>query len=234
MSRQRTSPVWKMSSVDFRKLVEESKTCKNALEVLGLKNKGNNFRTFKKRILEEGIDCSHFLKSHDVMVMVNRRRKMNLDDIMVAGSSYSRSNLKKRLLDGGLIRNECYECGQTDEWKGKKLVMVLDHVNGISDDNRIENLRMLCPNCNSQQETFCGKHNKRKRFGFCPSCGQKKHLDAKMCSRCAHIKRGLKSRKCVRPPISEVVDFVSENGWEAAGRRYGVSSTAIRGWIKNG
>lgn len=51
----------------------------------------------------------------------------------------------------------CSICGNTGEWNSKKLVLQLDHINGIHNDNRIENLRLLCPNCHSQTDTFCGK-----------------------------------------------------------------------------
>jgi predicted RNA-binding Zn-ribbon protein involved in translation (DUF1610 family) len=224
-----------MSSCDFGRLINGSKTYKEVLAAFGLKNKGNNHRTVKKRILEEGIDCSHLLRSHDIMVGINQGRKRLLSDVMVVGSDYDRSSLKKRLIDNGLVRNECYECGQGPEWKGKTLVMVLDHINGISDDNRAENLRMLCPNCNSQQDTFCGKHNKNTRSVVCPSCGAKKSRFSKMCGKCSHIHGGLKTRKVLnRPSNQSIMALVGEEGWEAVGRRYGVSSQSIRGWVRKG
>jgi 5-methylcytosine-specific restriction endonuclease McrA len=70
-----------------------------------------------------------------------------------------RGNVKRRLLQEGLLRDECYECGIT-HWFGEKLSLHLDHINGINDDNQLENLRMLCPNCHSQTETFSGRNVK--------------------------------------------------------------------------
>jgi 5-methylcytosine-specific restriction endonuclease McrA len=49
-------------------------------------------------------------------------------------------------------------CGQQPMWNGKQLVLILDHINGINNDNRLENLRLLCPNCNSQTPTFAGRN----------------------------------------------------------------------------
>jgi hypothetical protein len=66
--------------------------------------------------------------------------------------------LKKRLIRAGLLVNCCSVCGLRPEWQGQLLVMILDHINGDRSDNRIENLRLLCPNCNSQQPTFAGKN----------------------------------------------------------------------------
>jgi 5-methylcytosine-specific restriction endonuclease McrA len=68
--------------------------------------------------------------------------------------------VKARLLREGLIRNQCDECGLT-EWRGKALIVHIDHVNGVRDDHRLENLRMLCPNCHSQTDTY-GARDKRR------------------------------------------------------------------------
>ena len=66
-------------------------------------------------------------------------------------------------MKSGILKNKCSICGLDGKWNDKKLIMVLDHINGINNDNRKENLRMLCPNCNSQQPTFAGR-NKRNNL----------------------------------------------------------------------
>ena len=86
------------------------------------------------------------------------------EEIFVENSSYARHNLKKRILRFNLIPFICSECDLSDEWNGKKIVLQLDHINGINNDNRIENLRFLCPNCHSQQDTFAAKNIKNKRL----------------------------------------------------------------------
>lgn len=77
-------------------------------------------------------------------------------------SRVSRTNLKERMISCGILRNKCYICSIGTVWKGKHLVLVLDHVNGINDDYRLENLRLLCPNCNSQTDTFSGRNMKHR------------------------------------------------------------------------
>lgn len=78
----------------------------------------------------------------------------------------SRTNLKKRLLEAGLLENRCGIC-RLSEWQGKPLSIQIDHINGIRNDNRLENLRMLCPNCHSQTETFASRNWKNiQRSGF--------------------------------------------------------------------
>lgn len=88
--------------------------------------------------------------------------KVKLDDIITNKVKFSRCQLKKRLLANNLFDYKCAikECSNVGQWLGKKLSLELDHINGISDDNRLENLRFLCPNCHSQTITFRKKKSK--------------------------------------------------------------------------
>jgi hypothetical protein len=73
--------------------------------------------------------------------------------IHLLANGKARTNIKRRLLRAGLLENCCSQCGLS-QWCGEPLVVQIDHVNGIRDDHRLENLRMLCPNCHSQTETY--------------------------------------------------------------------------------
>jgi hypothetical protein len=84
---------------------------------------------------------------------------MPLETLLRSGKS--RYNIKHRLIRAGLLENRCQECGLS-EWRGRPLMAHIDHINGIKDDHRLENLRMLCPNCHSQTDTY-GGHNARRR-----------------------------------------------------------------------
>ena len=159
--RRRTSAIWLMPEDDFRKLVARCFTITAILSEFGMQNKGGNARTLTERLEHLGIDYSHIPRGkcagNTAMVRAFRKR-YSLTEVCVKGSKYSRSSLKRRLIDSGELVNECSECGQESEWNGKNLVLVLDHKNGVSDDNRKSNLRLLCPNCNSQQSTFSGRN----------------------------------------------------------------------------
>jgi 5-methylcytosine-specific restriction endonuclease McrA len=74
----------------------------------------------------------------------------------------SASHVKRRLLREGLLENKCQECG-LDAWRGKPISIQIDHINGNNKDNRLENLRMLCPNCHSQTDTFGVRNRKLKK-----------------------------------------------------------------------
>lgn len=85
-------------------------------------------------------------------------------EVFVENSTYSRGGIKKRLLRKGIIEYRCGLCPTEDTWQGKPLSLHLDHINGVNNDHRVENLRFLCPNCHSQTETYAGKNKGIKRL----------------------------------------------------------------------
>lgn len=88
----------------------------------------------------------------------NNHNMPSLKRVMVKNSTYSRGALKSRLIQSGALKNECSICGQGLEWQGMNLVMVLDHINGVNNDHRRCNLRLVCPNCDSQLPTYKGRN----------------------------------------------------------------------------
>lgn len=85
------------------------------------------------------------------------------DKVFIKDSLFARTHLKARVINEKLIPYHCTECSIVDTWNGKPIVLHLDHINGDSFDNRLENLRFLCPNCHSQTETYSrGQTKKRK------------------------------------------------------------------------
>lgn len=80
-----------------------------------------------------------------------------IEDLLVENSTANSQVVKRRLIMAGLLADVCVGCGTGPEWNGKPLTLQLDHINGDSSDHRIENLRILCPNCHSQTPTFGGR-----------------------------------------------------------------------------
>jgi len=84
--------------------------------------------------------------------------KFPLSVVLVEDSSYPRHCLKKRILDNNLIPYVCKICGQEPVWCGKPMPLILDHVNGVNNDNRLENLRFVCSHCDTQLPTYKSKN----------------------------------------------------------------------------
>lgn len=96
--------------------------------------------------------------------MANQYTKWPNSQIFVKDSMYnSRHRMKKRLIDQNLIPYECFFCKNPGTWLKKKLILVIDHVNGVKNDNRLQNLRFVCPNCDSQLPTFKSKNIKYQK-----------------------------------------------------------------------
>ena len=133
----------------------------------------------------------------------------------------------------GIFENKCAICGQLPFWNGKALVLVLDHINGIRNDNRLLNLRLLCPHCHSQTDTFAGR-SVRKTYN-CVKCGRArtKHSKSGLCKYCAATIFGQEHRKVKnRPSKDDLVTLIATTPMTTIGRIFGVSDNAVRKWAK--
>jgi 5-methylcytosine-specific restriction endonuclease McrA len=158
-ARPKRSAIWNIDEFELREIIKKSNSISEILKHFDLSNKGGNYKTLQKRLLRDNIDISHIqlgLTSNKGRAF--KRDKIPLETILTIGSTYNRSHLKERLLKEGILKNECVICGQLPTWNGKPLSLQIDHINGISDDNRLENLRILCPHCHSQTESFAGRN----------------------------------------------------------------------------
>ncbi len=153
----------KLNVEKVKEAIAKSESLAGTLKILGLYVGGANYKTIHNFIKIHKIDTTHW-KGQAIWrgKKLPYTKAIPLSKILVINSTYtSTSGIKRKLLKEDKILNKCYTCGQEPIWNGKLLVMVLDHINGINNDNRLENLRLLCPNCNSQQATFAGR-NKNK------------------------------------------------------------------------
>ena len=220
--------------------IAESLSWAETLRRLQYKSAGGNWKTLKKYAELWEISADHFEPYAQSLIGLRAHWKTTrpLEEVLVEGSTYSRASLKQRLYDEGLKKPECEMCGQGEEWRGTKITLIIDHINGIPDDNRLENLRIVCPNCASTLDTHCGRRNKRppRTCARCEEQFQPKTKLQKYCSRyCgsrASATGSVSQRRCERPPYKLLIAEIEEYGYLAVGRKYGVSDNAVRKWVR--
>jgi hypothetical protein len=222
--------------------VAQARSLSGALRRLGLRPVGGNYKTLHKLIDHYGVSTDHLDPSWARRGAGGLAPKMSLDEILVAGSTYSRNKLKRRLYEAGLKQRRCELCGQGEEWQGRWMSLILDHINGAGDDNRLENLRIVCANCNATLDTHCGRKNEIYALPReCPHCGTgflPKFPRQRYCSQAcgAHSSPGHEPhperRKVERPPYDPLMAELAESNWSAVGRKYGVSDKAVRKWVR--
>lgn len=156
---------YKHSESQIISAVKNSLSIAQVCRILNIKPCGGNYKTLKQKFKLWKIDISHFTGAawNQGEKFINFSKKIPLREILVKNSTYgSTTHLKHRLFKEGYKKEICEKCGIV-KWNNKKISFELDHVNGINNDNRIENLRILCPNCHSQTPTWKGKNKKTNK-----------------------------------------------------------------------
>ncbi len=142
--------------------VNQSTSYRQVLVTLKLYPSGGNYEQLKNYIKENSLNISHFKgKGWNAGLRGIGKPRIPLEKILVQGISFQSFKLKKRLFASGLKPRHCEICGWAQKTKDGYLPLELDHINGDRHDNRLENLRILCPNCHSLQPTHRGKNRKK-------------------------------------------------------------------------
>ena len=150
-----------MIEIEYKNLVDAINSTNSMAEAALKLNL--SFTTFKRKAQKLGLYKPNQGRNGLKALNYKNKKTIPLEDILDGKyPNYSRTNLKRRLFSTGIKENKCEICKIT-EWNNKKINCELDHINGINNDNRLENLRIICPNCHSQTTTNSGKNKRKKK-----------------------------------------------------------------------
>ena len=152
----------KWTKDQLRLAAKQSFSIRQVLRRLGLKEAGGNYSQVKKFLSLYKINTKHFkgMGWSKGLVGIGKPR-ISTDKILVKNSDFQSFKLKKRLFKEKIKMPKCEECGWAKYSIDGRLPLELDHINGDSRDNRLENLRILCPNCHSLKPTHRGRNRKK-------------------------------------------------------------------------
>lgn len=204
----------------LREAVKNNLSLRQTLLFLGLDGAGAGTKTVYRLVKLLNIDTSHHKGQGQKGVKQDWHWKKNADieKVFCENSTTGRGSIKKRILYFKLIEYKCSDCNITTIWNNKPIVLHLDHINGINSDNRLENLRFLCPNCHSQTDTYTGRNiqkknarNKRSNIQhYCSDCNTKVTKKNVKCNPCSRIGVDYTQKSNIprKNAINHSIDFI--------------------------
>lgn len=213
------SIVYSYNEQDFKAIVNESTSYADCMRKLGYQSiSGDSVKVLKRRIEELGISIAHFIQKEKVI--------RTEDNVFCINSTADQSTLRK-FYKNKRPQEKCDICGQNLIWNNKPLVLILDHINGNNTDNRIENLRWVCGNCNSQLETTNARNSHQQKY-FCKNCGkQVSNKNTIYCQEC-FIKFQEHPYKGNWPDRETLKTLIRTVSFEEIGRKVGVRGNSVR------
>lgn len=208
--------IYKLSDEQFVELLKKSSTISEVLFKLGYTVKGNSwgYSQVKRRMDDLNLDYSIF-KGKSAVIKTNKLNNVRKEDILKENCKHQRTVLRRYIIKNNLIPYKCAICGCT-EWQGKTLSLELDHINGANNDNRLENLRFLCPNCHSQTSTYGSRNQQTNSSEYdipddLRKMVEEKYNEVKSVKKVSSI---LGIRRCV------VTKIVNESGQKHSNQKY--------------
>lgn len=175
--RQKRSVVWKYTREEMQQLINDSHSLVDLCKKIGINSRNGSVKSLYARILKENLDLS-ILKENKKKNGSNNSKKITIESFS-ENSEIARSSIKRFILSNNLIPYRCRDCDNNGYHNEKILSLQLEHINGVNNDNRLENLCFLCPNCHSQTETYAGKCKKIRQSYIFSIKKIEKNLDKK-------------------------------------------------------
>jgi len=145
------------TEASLREAVLSSSSFRQVLSRLGLVEAGGNYASIQRIIRELNLDTSHFSgRAWRRGETSPPRQPRSLEELLKKDVVFDSFKLKNKILKEGLKERKCEGCDLT-QWRDVPIPLELDHINGERKDNRLENLRLLCPNCHALTETYRGR-----------------------------------------------------------------------------
>lgn len=208
--------IYKLSDEQFVELLKKSSTISEVLFKLGYTVKGNSwgYSQIKRRMDDLNLDHSIF-KGKSAIIKTTKLNNIRKEDILKENCKHQRTVLRRYIIKNNLIPYKCAICGCV-EWQGKTLSLELDHINGINNDNRLENLRFLCPNCHSQTSTYGSRNQQLNSSEYDISDDLRKMVEEKYdeVKSVKKVSSILGIRRCV------VTKIVNESGQKHSNQKY--------------
>ena len=161
-----TNKIYACSDEQFVSLIKNSTNISEVLFKLGYSVKGNSwgFSQVRRRMDDLNLKMSEF-KGKSAVYDKNKQSALTEKEFFKENCKHSRNNLRRYIINNNILPYRCAICG-ISEWNDKTLSLELDHINGINNDNRLENLRFLCPNCHSQTTTYGSRNQQRNESKY--------------------------------------------------------------------
>lgn len=158
--------IYECTDEQFVNLIKNSANIAEVLFKLGYTVKGNSwgYSQVKQRMTDLNLSSANF-KGKNAYYETNKEREISPDKLFRINCKHTRTVLRRNIIRNNLLPYKCAICG-ISKWNNKTLSLELDHINGMNNDNRLENLRFLCPNCHSQTTTYGSRNQQRNESTY--------------------------------------------------------------------
>lgn len=221
------------SKEELQNILDNSYSYSDVLHYLGLSINSSNIRLLHLTIYDLNLNEEILNKNRNCNPKYFKKKSNNpisLNELLVDGKIVNTNSLKNKLFKNGLKEEKCELCGITS-WNSNPLSFQLHHIDGNRENNKIDNLMILCPNCHSQTDNYAGKKAKKKSTKKCFICQCKISRSAKYCRTC-YFKYIQNKNSDLIIDREKLKELIRNNSFVSVGKMFNISDNAIRKWCE--